>query len=192
LNFKIILEKIMIKIKTPLNDNIIDKLKVGDEVLISGKIYTARDMAHSRLVNLLEKNENLPLELKGNIIYYAGPTPAKPEKVIGSIGPTTSGRMDIFTPKLLDAGLKGMIGKGNRNRQVIESIIKNKAIYFIAIGGAGALISKSIKSSKLICYEDLGTEAIMELEVEDFPAIVAIDSYGNNIYDIGIEKYRSL
>jgi len=180
----------IIKISSPLNDYIIQDLRAGDEVYISGKIYTARDMAHKRLVDLIEKGQTLPIDLKGNIIYYAGPTPHKPGKVIGSIGPTTSGRMDLFTPKLLDAGLKGMIGKGNRSDKVIESIKKNKAIYFVAIGGAAALISKSIISSKIVCYEDLLAEAINELIVEDFPLIVAIDSFGNNLYDIGIEKYR--
>lgn len=180
----------MIKIETPLNDEIIMKLRAGDEVFISGKIYTARDAAHKRLVELLNKGEPLPFDINCNIIYYVGPTPAKPGYPIGSAGPTTSGRMDIFTPKLLDAGLKGMIGKGNRSKEVINSIIKNKAIYFVAIGGAAALISKSIKSSKIVCYEDLGTEAVRELEVEDFPAIVAIDIYGNNLYEIGPLKYK--
>lgn len=180
----------MIKIKTPLNDEIIQGLKAGDEVYISGIIYTARDMAHKRLNELIDKNENLPINLEGNIIYYVGPTPAKPGEVIGSAGPTTSGRMDPFTPKLLDKGLKGIIGKGNRSKEVIDSLIKNKAIYFVAIGGAGALISKCIKSSKVVCYEDLGTEAIRELVVEDFPVIVAIDSQGNNLYKIGPEKFK--
>ncbi|MCR4421921.1 MAG: Fe-S-containing hydro-lyase [Exilispira sp.] len=185
------MEKI-IKISTPLLDDVIKELKAGDEIYISGKIYTARDMAHSRLIDLIQKGEKLPIDLKGNVIYYAGPTPPKEGQVIGSIGPTTSGRMDPFAPKLLDAGLKGMIGKGNRSKEVIESIIKNRGIYFVTIGGAGALISKSIKSSKIICYEDLGTEAIRELVVEDFPAIVAIDSLGNNLYEIGIDRYRKI
>ena len=180
----------MIKIKTPLINEIIMKLKAGDEVFISGKIYTARDAAHKRFVDLLNRGEPLPFDINNNIIYYVGPTPAKPGYPIGSAGPTTSGRMDIFTPKLLDAGLKGMIGKGNRSKEVINSIIKNKAIYFVTIGGAAALISKSIKSSKIVCYEDLGTEAVRELEVEDFPAIVAIDIYGNNLYELGPLKYK--
>ncbi|MCX8059479.1 MAG: Fe-S-containing hydro-lyase [Spirochaetes bacterium] len=182
----------MIKISTPLVDEVIDRLFAGDEVYISGKIYTARDMAHKRLIEVIEKGEKLPIELSGNIIYYVGPTPAKPGEVIGSAGPTTSGRMDPFTPKLLDNGLKGIIGKGNRSKEVIESLIKNKAIYFAAIGGAGALISRCIKSSKIICYEDLQTEAIRELIVEDFPVIVAIDCRGNNIYKIGPERYRKI
>lgn len=180
----------MKKITTPLTEDKIKDLKVFDEVLISGIIYTARDMAHKRLVEIIDKNQQLPIELNGNIIFYAGPTPAKPGEAIGSVGPTTSGRMDIYTTKLLDSGLKGIIGKGNRNRQVIESIVKNKAIYFIAIGGIAALLSKTVKESKLVCWEDLGTEAIYKLTVEDFPAIVAIDSFGNNIYEIGFEKYK--
>lgn len=179
----------MIKIKTPLDDYKIERLKAGDQVLISGMIYTARDMAHKRLYDILENNERLPFDLRGQIIYYMGPTPKKPDQIIGSAGPTTSERMDDFTPKLLDAGLKGMIGKGNRSKIVIDSIIKNKAIYFVAIGGAAALISKTIKSSRIICYEDLATEAIMQLVVEDFFTVVAIDSFGNNLYETGPKNY---
>lgn len=182
----------MIKIKTPLDNNKIEYLKVGDQVLISGIIYTARDMAHKRLYDIIENKKELPFDLKGQIIYYMGPTPKKTNQVIGSAGPTTGERMDIFTPKLLDAGLKGMIGKGNRSKVVIDSIVKNKAIYFVAIGGAAALISKTIKSSKIICYEDLATEAIMQLIVEDFFAIVAIDCSGNNLYEIGPKKYAKI
>ncbi len=180
----------MKKITTPLTEDKIKDLKVFDEVLISGIIYTARDMAQKRLVEIIDKNQSLPFELKENIIFYAGPTPAKPGETIGSVGPTTSGRMDIYTPKLLDCGLKGIIGKGNRNRQVVESIVKNKAVYFVAIGGIAAFLSKSVKESQMVCWEDLGTEAIYKLAVEDFPAIVAIDSSGNNIYEIGFKKYK--
>ncbi|OFI06853.1 fumarate hydratase class I, aerobic [Clostridium acetireducens DSM 10703] len=177
------------EIKTPILGNKIKELRAGDRVLISGTIYTARDAAHKRLVNLIEKGENLPFNIKNNIIYYVGPTPAKPGNVIGSAGPTTSYRMDSYTPQLLDIGLKGMIGKGARSKEVIESIKKNGAIYFAAIGGAAALISKCIKKSEVIAYEDLGSEAIRKLEVEKFPAVVVVDCYGKDLYDIGKQKY---
>ncbi|MDT8715854.1 Fe-S-containing hydro-lyase [Clostridium sp. 19966] len=171
-----------IKLETPLTEEKAMNLKAGDTVLITGTIYTARDAAHKRLVQLLENGEKLPIDVADAIIYYVGPTPAKPGEVIGSAGPTTSGRMDAYAPKLLDLGLKGMVGKGNRDAKVIESMKKNKAIYFAAIGGAGALISKTIKKAEVVAYEDLGAEAIMKLEVNDFPAIVAIDSEGNSLY----------
>lgn len=170
------------KITTPLTQESINKLKCGDVVYITGKIYTARDAAHKRLVDLINNNKELPIDVKNQIIYYVGPTPAKPGKVIGSAGPTTSYRMDPFTPMLLELGLKGMIGKGARSDEVIKEIKKHKSVYFSAVGGAAALISKSIKSARIITYEDLGAEAIRELYVEDFPAIVAIDSNGQNIY----------
>ncbi|APC79247.1 Fe-S-containing hydro-lyase [Clostridium botulinum] len=178
-----------IKINTPLTEDKIKSLKAGDMVLITGTIYTARDAAHKRLIDALEKGRNLPFEVKNSIIYYVGPTPAKPGMEIGAAGPTTSYRMDTYTPKLLNLGLKGMIGKGKRSKEVIESIVKNKAVYFGAIGGAAALISKSIKKSEVIAYEDLDSEAIRKLEVEDLPVTVIIDSKGNNLYEDGLEDY---
>ncbi|NFD75717.1 Fe-S-containing hydro-lyase [Clostridium botulinum] len=178
-----------IKINTPLTEDKIKRLKAGDMVLITGTIYTARDAAHKRLIDVLEKGRNLPFEVKNSIIYYVGPTPAKPGMEIGAAGPTTSYRMDTYTPKLLNLGLKGMIGKGKRSKEVIESIVKNKAVYFGAIGGAAALISKSIKKSEVIAYEDLDSEAIRKLEVEDLPVTVIIDSKGNNLYEDGLEDY---
>ena len=177
------------RVITPLNDLEISELKCGDSILLTGTIYTARDAAHKRLIELIEKGEELPFDLKGETIYYVGPTPPKPGMVIGSAGPTTSYRMDAYAPKLLDLGLKGMIGKGLRNEEVIESIKKNKAIYFGAIGGAAALIGKSIVKSEVIAYEDLGSEAIRRLEVKDLPLVVIIDSLGNNLYKIGKENY---
>lgn len=178
-----------IKINTPLTIDTTMKLKAGDRVLITGNIYTARDAAHKRLIELLDKDEELPIDVNNAIIYYVGPTPEKIGEVIGSAGPTTSYRMDAYTPKLLDLGLKGMIGKGKRDEAVVESMIKNKAVYFGAIGGAAALIGKSIKKAEIIAYEDLGSEAIRKLYVEDFPAVVVIDSEGNNLYEIGREEY---
>lgn len=177
------------RVVTPLNDLEISGLKCGDSILLTGTIYTARDAAHKRLIELIEKGEELPFDLKGETIYYVGPTPPKPGMVIGSAGPTTSYRMDAYAPKLLDLGLKGMIGKGLRNEEVIESIKRNKAIYFGAIGGAAALIGKSIVKSEVIVYEDLGSEAIRRLEVKDLPLVVVIDSLGNNLYEIGKENY---
>lgn len=181
-----------IKLSIPFTKEEAAKLKVGDKVLISGTIYTARDAAHKRLIELLDKKEVLPIEIKDQMIYYVGPTPAKLNKPIGSAGPTTSYRMDAYTPKLLDIGLRGMIGKGLRSKKVIDSMIKNKAVYFGAIGGAAALISKCIKKSDIIAYEDLGSEAIRKLQVEDFPAIVIIDSFGNNLYEYGQEQYLNM
>ena len=178
-----------ISINTPLKEDITKTLKVGDSILLSGVIYSARDAAHGRLVDLLEKDLELPLDIKNQVIYYVGPTPAKEGQVIGSAGPTTSYRMDSYAPKLLDLGLKGMIGKGARNEEVINSIVKNKAIYFGAIGGAGALISKSIIKSEVIAYDDLGAEAIRKMEVKDMPLVVIIDTKGNNLYEIGKEEY---
>lgn len=171
-----------IKITTPLDTDTIKSLKCGDSVLITGFIYTARDAAHKRIIEAIKKGEKLPFDLKNSIIYYTGPSPARPGKIIGAAGPTTSYRMDDYTPILLESGLKGMIGKGDRSKKVIESIVKHQAIYFVAIGGTAALLSKKIVSSEIIAYPDLGTEAIRKLYVKDFPVYVAIDSYGNNIY----------
>ena len=179
-------------VNTPLKNKDIEKLSFGDKVILSGIIYTARDAAHKRLIKLLEDGKPLPFDIKDQIIYYVGPTPEKPKEIIGSAGPTTSGRMDPYTPQLLDAGLKGMIGKGQRSEKVVEAIVRNKSIYFAATGGASVLLAKSIKKSKIIAYEDLGTEAIREIYVENFPCIVAIDSKGNNLYKKGPEKYQSL
>ena len=177
------------KINTPLDDGVIINLKAGDLVNITGYIYTARDAAHKRIFELIKKSQKLPIELKGQIIYYVGPAPAKPGYPCGSAGPTTSYRMDPYTPPLLDRGLKGMIGKGLRSQEVIKSIKKNKAIYFAAVGGAAALIAKSIKKSEVITYEDLGAEAVFRFYIKDFPAIVVIDSTGNNLYEIEPLKY---
>ena len=177
------------KITVPLTDEVIENLHIGDSVLITGIIYTARDSAHKRLIEALDRGEELPIDLKGQIIYYAGPAPAKPGKPIGSIGPTTSYRMDPYAPRLIELGLKGMIGKGNRSAEVIEAIKKYKAVYFGAIGGAAALIAESVKKAEVIAYEDLGPEAIRRLEVEDFPATVVNDCYGRDLYKEGMEKY---
>lgn len=170
-------------IKTPLTTEFVEELQAGDYVYITGTIYTARDAAHKRMYDAMKEGSSIPFDLQDNIIYYAGPTPERDGQVIGSAGPTTSSRMDKYTPLLLEHGLKGMIGKGKRNKEVIDAMIKNKAVYFAAVGGAGALLSKKIKASKVIAYEDLGTEAIRELYVEDFPVIVVIDSKGNNLYE---------
>ena len=166
-----------INIQTPLTDQAVAKLKAGDRVLISGKIYTARDAAHKKF------GANPPFEIKGQIIYYASPTPTKPGKIIGSIGPTTSSRMDAFTPALLQKGLTGMIGKGTRGPEVIAAMKKYKALFFVVPGGVAALLSRQVKSAKVIAYPELGPEAVLELEVVDFPAIVAIDSKGKNLFD---------
>ena len=177
------------RITTPLTLEKTRDLHCGDNVLISGVIYTGRDAAHKRLVELLQQGKELPLDVKDAIIYYVGPAPAQPGKVIGSAGPTTSYRMDAYAPALLDIGLKGMIGKGKRSPEVIESMKKNGAVYFGAIGGAGALLAKCIKKAEVIAYEDLGAEAIRRLEVEDLPAVVIIDSEGNNLYEQGRAAY---
>lgn len=182
--------KKIIKITTPLDTKKIIKLKTGDFVNITGNIYGARDAAHKRVFELIKKGQKLPIELKGQIIFYAGPTPAKPGYQCGSVGPTTSYRMDPYTPSLLERGLKGMIGKGFRSKEVIDSMKKNKAVYFAAVGGTAALIARSVKKSKVIAYEDLGAEAVFRFYVEDFPAIVVIDSAGNNLYETEPPKYR--
>ncbi len=178
-----------IALTTPLSREDTLKLRAGDTVLLSGTIYTARDAAHARLVELLDKGEKLPIDVEGAVIYYVGPTPAKPGQVIGSAGPTTSYRMDAYAPRLLDLGLRGMLGKGKRSQDVIDSMKKNGAVYFGAIGGAAALIAKSITAAEVVCYEDLGSEAIRRLTVKDFPATVIIDSEGNNLYEIGVQNY---
>ncbi len=172
-----------INISAPIQGDTAVTLKVGDRVLISGYIYTARDAAHKRMVEALERGESLPFDIKNQIIYYAGPTPAKPDEVIGSCGPTTSGRMDKYAPTLIALGKGGMIGKGSRSEEVIEAMKKHKCVYFGAIGGAGALISGSIKEAEIIAYPDLGAEAIRRLRVENFPAFVVIDAFGNSLYE---------
>lgn len=173
---------------TPITEEISKDLHAGDYVYISGTIYVARDAAHKRMMEVLDRGEELPIDIKDSTIYYMGP--AREGQVIGSAGPTTASRMDKYAPRLLDLGSKAMIGKGKRSPQVIDAIIRNHAVYFAAIGGAGALISKCIKKSEVVCYEDLGAEAIRKLEVEDFPVIVVIDSEGNNLYETAVEKYR--
>lgn len=177
------------RITTPLTEEKVRDLKAGDTVLLSGVIYTGRDAAHKRLVELLDKGEQLPIDVKDSVIYYVGPTPAKEGQPIGSAGPTTSYRMDDYTPALLDQGLRGMIGKGLRNEKVVESMKKNKAVYFGAIGGAAALIGKCVKKAEVVTYEDLGAEAIRRLEIEDMPVVVVIDCEGNNLYEQGQRAY---
>ncbi len=173
------------RITLPITDEDIKSLKAGDSVLLTGTIITGRDAAHKRLYELLQQGKELPVDLRGEIIYYVGPAPAKPGYAVGPAGPTSSYRMDKYTPALLDLGMKGMIGKGARSQEVIDAIVRNKAVYFAAIGGAAALIAKSIKKEELLCYEDLGTEAVRRYTVEDFPCIVAVDSEGNNVYRRG-------
>lgn len=181
-----------IKIKTPFTKEEAKILKVGNIVEITGFIYTARDAAHKRMIEDYNEEGKLPFDLKEQIIYYAGPAPAKPNQIIGSAGPTTSYRMDVYTPKLIELGQIGMIGKGTRSKEVIEAMKKNCAVYFGATGGAGALLASHIKKSEIIAYEDLKTEAIRKLYVEDFPVIVVIDSEGNNLYETQCRKYKKL
>ena len=178
-----------ISIKTPLTREAVRELKAGDSCLISGVIYTARDAAHKRLCELVAQGKKLPLDVKDSIIYFVGPTPAKPGQAIGSAGPTTSYRMDAYSPTLIEQGLTGMIGKGKRGPEVIAAMKEHGAVYFGAIGGCGALLSKCIKSAEVIAYDDLGAEAIRRLEVEDFPVVVIIDSEGNNLYETGRKAY---
>ncbi|MBQ8589422.1 MAG: Fe-S-containing hydro-lyase [Firmicutes bacterium] len=180
------------RITTPLTAEVTKDLHVGDNVLLTGVIYTGRDAAHKRLVELLEQGKELPVDLTDGIIYYVGPAPAQPGQVIGSAGPTTSYRMDAYAPALLDLGLKGMIGKGKRSAEVVESMKKNDAIYFGAIGGCGALLAKCIKKAEIVAYEDLGAEAIRRLEVEDLPLTVIIDSEGNNQYELGRKEFLAM
>ena len=177
------------RIEAPLTDETVMSLKAGDNVLINGVIYTARDAAHKKLVELIDKGEDLPLDLKGQFIYYVGPTPAKPGQAIGSAGPTTSGRMDAYTPKMLEKGMKACIGKGLRNQAVKDALIKYKGVYLAAVGGAGALLSKRIKECEVVAYPELGAEAIHRLVVEDFPATVINDAYGNDLYAEGAKEY---
>jgi fumarate hydratase subunit beta len=179
-----------VRLKTPLTDRDVEKLKIGDRVLINGVIYTGRDAAHARLFDLLKSGKDLPFDLRGQVIYYVGPTPAKPGQVIGSAGPTTSYRMDAFAPALIGKGLKGMIGKGMRSDQVKEAMKRHKAVYFAATGGAGALLAKRVKKAEVVAYDDLGPEAIRRLEVEDLPVIVVNDVLGNDLYVEGAKKYK--
>ncbi|MCJ7769048.1 MAG: Fe-S-containing hydro-lyase [Dehalococcoidales bacterium] len=179
-----------INITSPLEAEVIEKLRVGDRVLISGLVYTARDAAHKRLVQAIVNGEKLPFNLEGQTLYYMGPSPARPGQVIGSAGPTTSSRMDIYTPPLLALGLRAMIGKGSRSQEVKEAIKRHRVVYFVTIGGAGALLSKAIKKAKVIAYPELATEAIMRLELEGFPAIVANDIYGSDLFIQGRASYR--
>ena len=176
-------------ITAPITKEVARTLKAGDYVYITGTIYTARDAAHKRMYEILEKGEDLPIDIKEQIIYYMGPSPAREGRPIGSAGPTTASRMDKYAPRLLDLGLGAMIGKGKRNQNVIDAIVRNGSVYFAAVGGAGALLSKCILKSDVIAYEDLGAEAIRKLEVKDFPVIVVIDSEGNNLYETAVKEY---
>lgn len=179
-----------IRLKTPLTNQDVERLKIGDRVLLNGIIYTGRDAAHKRLYDLLKEGKELPFDIRGQIIYYVGPTPAKPGQVFGSAGPTTSYRMDAYAPALIEKGLKGMIGKGMRSDAVKEAMKKDKAVYFAATGGAGALLAKKVKKAEVVAYEDLGPEAIRRLEVEDLPVIVINDVRGNDLYIEGEKRYR--
>ncbi len=179
-----------IQIVTPFTNEKVKSLKVGEQVLISGTIYTGRDAAHQRMCQALERGESLPFDIQNQIIYYVGPCPPKPGQIIGSCGPTTSGRMDAYAPKLIEKGLTGMIGKGLRDQQVIKSMVRFGAVYFGAIGGAGALISQCITNQEIVAYEDLGTEAIRKLTVKNLPVVVIVDSEGKNLYEQGRKKYE--
>lgn len=181
-----------IKITTPLSDEMVEKLRIGQRVLLNGVIYTGRDAAHKKLVELLDAGKELPIDIKGQIIYYVGPSPAKPGQVIGSAGPTTSGRMDAYAPRLMDIGLKGMVGKGKRLPEVIKSMKQHKAVYFTAVGGAAALISKCIKECEVVAYPELGPEAIHRLVVENFPVIVVNDTLGGDLYEEGSKIYATI
>lgn len=176
-------------ITTPITAEITKKLKAGDYVCITGTIYVARDAAHKRMIEALERGEELPINIEDETIYYMGPSPAREGRPIGSAGPTTASRMDKYAPTLLDLGEKAMIGKGKRTKEVIDAIVRNQAVYFAAIGGAGALLSKCITKSEIVCYEDLGAEAIRKIEVKDFPVIVVVDSEGNNLYETAIKEF---
>ena len=179
-----------IRLRTPLDDEDVERLKIGDRILFSGVLYTGRDAAHKRMVELLDRGGELPFDIRGQVIYYVGPSPPRPGLAIGAAGPTTSYRMDAYSPRLMEQGLKGMIGKGMRSRQVIEAMMRYRCVYMAAVGGAGALLSKCIKKAEVIAYEDLGPEAIRRLEVEDFPVIVVNDVRGNDLYEEGAKKYR--
>ncbi len=182
--------KKIIEATTPFTDEMIKRLKAGDMVYISGVVYTARDAAHKKMCELLDRSEPMPFDFTGAAIYYAGPCPPKPGKPIGSVGPTTSGRMDLYSPKLIKEGLKVMIGKGLRNKEVVDAIVQYSGVYFAAIGGAAALMGKSVKSAEVIAFDELGTEAVRKLTVERLPVIVAIDCHGNDIYDLGRKEYE--
>lgn len=179
-------------ITTPITEDVTVDLKSGDYVYITGTIYVARDAAHKRMIEALDRGKELPINIKDATIYYMGPSPAREGRAIGSAGPTTASRMDKYAPTLLDLGEKAMIGKGKRTKEVIDAIIRNKAVYFAAVGGAGALLSKCIEKSEIVCYEDLGAEAIRKLEVKDFPAIVVIDREGNNLYETAIKEFCTM
>ncbi len=181
-----------IRITTPLSADFARKLRAGDSVLITGDIYTARDAAHKRMIEALDRGERLPIDMRDQVIYYVGPSPAKPGQPIGSAGPTTSGRMDAYTPRMLAEGLRGMIGKGYRSAEVVEAMKKHGAVYFAATGGAAALIARAVKGYEVVAYQDLGAEAFAKMTVEDFPAIVVIDSEGRNYYEEGQKQYRRL
>ena len=177
-------------IQAPLLEAEIRDLKAGDYVYITGTLYTARDAAHKRMQEALDRGEGLPFDIKDQVIYYMGPSPAREGRPIGSAGPTTASRMDKYAPRLLDLGLKGMVGKGKRTKEVLDAVIRNGGIYFAAVGGAGALLSKRIRKAEVIAYEDLGTEAVRKLEVENFPVIVVADRFGNNLYETAIQEYQ--
>ena len=177
-------------IQAPLLEAEIRDLKAGDYVYITGTLYTARDAAHKWMQEALDRGEGLPFDIKDQVIYYMGPSPAREGRPIGSAGPTTASRMDKYAPRLLDLGLKGMVGKGKRTKEVLDAVIRNGGIYFAAVGGAGALLSKRIRKAEVIAYEDLGTEAVRKLEVENFPVIVVADRFGNNLYETAVQTYR--
>ena len=179
------------KITLPLTKELAKSLKAGDSVLLTGTIYTSRDAGHKRMCEALQNNEKLPIDLKNNVIYYMGPSPAREGRAIGSAGPTTASRMDKYAPRLLDLGQKAMIGKGKRTKEVLDAVVRNKAVYFAAVGGAGALLSKCITKSEIVCYEDLGAEAIRKIEIKDFPVIVVADCHGNNLYETAIMEYAT-
>lgn len=181
-----------ISLTTPLSDEAIADLRSGDKVLLTGTLLTARDAAHKRMVESLDRGESLPFDIIGQVIYYAGPAPAKPGRPIGSIGPTTSGRMDAYAPRLLDLGLKGMIGKGYRNAEVKEAIVRNRAVYFAAVGGAAALGAQRVVAARVVAWDDLGAEAVRELEVVDFPVIVVNDIYGGDLYEQGRREFEQV
>ncbi len=178
------------QITTPLSDRVVEELRAGEKVFLSGYIYTARDAAHKRFVDALEKGDILPIDIEGQVIYYCGPSPAPPGRVIGACGPTTSSRMDAYSPRLISLGLKGMIGKGKRSQAVRDAIKEHKSVYFGATGGAGALLSKSVVSSETIAYEELGPEAVVKLGVRNMPLFVVNDVYGNDLYEEGMQRYR--
>ena len=178
------------EIATPLSEGVIRELRTGEKVLLSGHIYTARDAAHKRFIETLQAGEALPFDIRGQVIYYCGPSPAPPGRVIGAAGPTTSGRMDSYTPTLLSLGLKGMIGKGKRSQAVREAIVQHKAVYFGATGGAGALLSRAVLSYEIVAYEEMGPEAVARLEVKELPLFVINDMYGNDLYEMGASRFR--